>query len=230
MKEFYLRDSRSNVGSTCLFWAKGGSGYTSDLDKAERYTPVQAQWQINGRETDIPLSVELVNEAATVRVDHQVLDINQSGIKADCNQYVVHVRQSDYDGNDVYWKSSSGHSVNLREALVLTLDEAAHAQKLMDGVSVYPLVYALSIGRRTLQASRVNERRMVTAAGIRKPMRRRRRPSTGRTRGNCPHCGKVTWGFIPHETYTCAEAANERIGCRLYSDCADVKRSKEASA
>ena len=230
MIEFYLRDSRSNVGSTCMFWAKDGCGYTSNLDKAERYTLEQAQWYINSRETDIPLSVALVDQVATIRVDHQVLDTNQSGINDECNQYVLHVRQGDYDGNDIYWKSSNGHTVNLREALVLTLDEAVHAERLMDGVSVYPLIYALSIGRRTLQASRVNERRMVTAAGIRKPKRRRQRPTSGRTRGNCPHCGKVTWGFNPYEAYSCAEAANEKLGWQLHSSCSSVPRASEVSA
>jgi hypothetical protein len=230
MSEFYLRDSRSNVGSTCMFWAKDGCGYTSNLDKAERYTLEQAQWYINSRETDIPLSVALVDQVTTIRVDHQVIDTKQSGLNDECNQYVLHVHQGDYDGNDIYWKSPSSHSVNLREALVLTLDEAIHAQKLMDGVGIYPLIYALSIGRRTLQASNINERRMITAAGIRKPKRRRQRPTSGRTRGNCPHCGKVTWGFNPYEAYSCAEAANEKLGWQLHSSCSSVPRASEVSA
>lgn len=229
MTKFYLRDSRSNVGSTCIFWAKDGCGYTSNLDKAERFTLEEAQCHINSRETDIPLSASLVDDVATVRVDHQYLDTNQSGISEECNQYVLHTRQGDYDGNDIYWKSQSGHSVNLREALVLTLDEAAHAKKLMDGVVIYPLVYVLSIGRRTLQASNINPRRMITAAGIRKPKRRRQRPTTGLTRGNCPHCGKVTWGFNPYEAYSCAEAANEKLGWQLHSSCDSVPRKGSAA-
>lgn len=37
-----------------LFWALDGNGYTTDLRKAQLYTPEQAQAMHNSRETDIP--------------------------------------------------------------------------------------------------------------------------------------------------------------------------------
>lgn len=223
MTTFYLRDTRSNVGSTCMFWAKDGNGYTSNLDKAHVYTLEEAQRDFNSRHTDVPLSKELVDAVATVRVDHQYLDDCMAGLATGCDQYVIHCNIGDFDGNDVYWKAQKGSTVNLSDALVLSAEEVRHAL-WNDAVAFYHLEYAQSISRRTLQVKNVNERRMVTAAGIRKPKRKRERPTSGRTRGNCRHCGKVTWGFNPYEAYTCAEAAREKYGASWLDDC------KEAAA
>lgn len=222
MKLFYLRDTRGNTGSSCMFWAENGNGYTTNLDKAHVYTLEEAQRYINNRHTDVPLSKESVDTVATVRVDHQYLDDCMAGLATDCDQYVIHCSIGDFDGNDVYWKAQKGSTVNLSDALILTAEEVKHAL-WNDAVAFYRLEYVQSISRRTLQVKNINERRMVTSAGIRKPKCKRDRPTTGRTRGNCPQCGKVTWGFIPHETYTCAEAAGERHGFN-FSDCAEVAR------
>ncbi|MFR9719041.1 hypothetical protein ACL00X_06760 [Aeromonas diversa] len=219
MSSFYLRDTRTNVGSSCMFWAQNGNGYTSNLDKAHVYTLEEAQSHFNDRHTDVPLSKALVDELVTVRVDHQYLDESQGGEVADGGEYVIHVSRGDYDGNDVYWKAECGCTVNLSDALVLTRDEAEQAMRFLDDAVIYPFLYAVSISRRTFQARNVNERRMITISGIRKPKRRRERPTTGRTRGNCPDCGKVTWGFNPYEAYTCAQAAAERHGLSV-SNCA----------
>lgn len=228
MTGFYLRDSRSNTGSSCMFWALNGNGYTSNLDKAHVYTLEEAQSYFNDRHTDVPLSKALVDELATVRVDHQYLDESQGGEVVDGGEYVIHVNRGDYDGNDVYWKAERGCTVNLSDALVLTKDEAEQAMRFLDDAAIYPFLYAVSISRRTFQARNINERRMITVAGIRKPKRRRERPTTGRTRGNCPECGKVTWGLNPYEAYTCAEAAREKYGASYIDDCEDAARYSKA--
>lgn len=215
MSSFYLRDTRSNIGSACTFWAKDGCGYTSDLGKAEVYSLEDAQHHFNSRHTDVPLSKELVDAVSRTRVDHQYLDDERAGLVAGCNEYVIHVK-GDWDGNDVYWKTTSGSSVNLSEALVLKKAEAKEAVRLFDDVIIYSMPYVMSISRHTLQVNMVNERRMITAAGIRKPKRKRERRTSGRTRGNCPHCGRVTWGFNPYEAYTCAEAVEEKHGVTIY--------------
>lgn len=227
MTSFYLRDTRSNTGSSCIFWAENGNGYTTNLDKAHVYTTEEAQRYIDNRHTDVPLCKELVDAVATVRVDHQYLDESKAGLVTGCNEYVIHVK-GDWDGNDVYWKATGGSSVNLSEALVLKMAEAKEAVRLFDDVIIYSLPYVQSISRRTLQVKNINERRMITAAGIRKPKRKRDRPTSGRSRGNCRHCGRVTWGFIPHETYTCAEAAREKYGASHIDDCEDAARYSKA--
>lgn len=228
MNSFYLRDSRSNTGSSCMFWAENGNGYTTNLDRAHVYTLDEAQRYFNSRHTDVPLSKALVDELVTVRVDHQYLDESQSGLDADGDEYVIHVNRGDYDGNDVYWRAERGCTVNLSDALVLTRDEAEQAMRFLDDAVIYPFLYAVSISRRTFQARNVNERRMVTAAGIRKPKRPRKRQTTGLTRGNCYLCGKVTWGFSPYEAYSCAEAAREKYGASHIGDCEDAARYNKA--
>lgn len=226
MTGFYLRDSRSNTGSSCMFWSAGG-GYTTNLDKAEVFTLSGAQSHFDDRHTDVPLSKALVDELATVRVDHQYLDDTKAGLATGCDQYVIHCRIGDFDGNDVYWKAQKGSTVCLSDALILTAEEVKHAL-WNDEVAFYPLEYVKSISRRTFQARNVNERRMITVAGIRMPKRRRERPTTGRHRGNCPDCGKVTWGLNPYEAYTCAEAAREKYGASYIDDCEDAARYSKA--
>lgn len=228
MTGFYLRDTRSNVGSTCMFWALNGNGYTSNLDKAQVYTLEEAQSHFNNRHTDVPLNKALVDDLVTVRVDHQHLDESQGGEVVDGGEYVIHVSRGNYDGNDVYWKAERGCTANLSDALVLTKDEAEQAMRFLDDAVIYPFLYVVSISRRTFQSRNVNERRMITVAGIRKPKRRRERPTTGRSRGNCPDCGKVTWGFKPYEAYTCAEAAREKYGASHIDDCEDAARYSKA--
>jgi hypothetical protein len=228
MSTFYLRDTRSNTGSSCIFWAENGNGYTTNLDKAHVYTLEEAQRYIDSRHTDVPLSKALVDELATVRVDHQYLDECMAGLATYCDQYVVHCMRGEYDGNDVYWKAEGGCSVNLSEALVFTRSEVEAAARVLDAVTIYRLEYVQSISRRTFQVSSINERRMITSAGIRKPKRKRERPTSGRTRGNCPNCGKVTWGFYPYVAYTCAEAASEKYGASHLDDCDDAARYNKA--
>jgi hypothetical protein len=230
---FYLRDSRSDVGNSCMFWAKDGAGYTTNLDKAHVYTLEEAQRHFNSRHTDVPLAKELVDELARVRVDHQCLkdDSSHKSAVAEC---VIRMGTRT-DGNDVFWVTMLGHSANYHKASLFTYQEATEAINQMDGDSLRAEIYLRSdidaIARRTFQASNINERKMITAAGIRKPKRPRTRRTTGKTRGNCPDCGKVTWGFNPHEAYSCADAMNESLGLDycLYDDCEDVKRARSAA-
>lgn len=226
---FYLRDSRSNVGSTCLFWAQDGCGYTSDLNKAHVYTLEEAQRKFNSRHTDVPLCKELVDELATVRVDHQYLV--DDGTKTGCDEYVIRVGDRT-DGNDVYWLTVDFSHSNYKAAAVFN---AIDARKMVSKISLIPanaIIYAKTyidaIARRTFQAANINERRMITAVGIRKPKRPRTSQTTGKTRGNCPHCGCITWGLNPYENYTCAEQYSERNGLSfVVSDtCEDLKASK----
>jgi|GEM_PF-457582 hypothetical protein len=224
---FYLRDSRSNVGSTCLFWAKDGCGYTSDLDKAHAYTLEEAQRKFNSRHTDVPLCKELVDELARSRVDCQYLPAD--GEKAGCDEYVISPKGK-WDGNDVYWFTFDFLSVNYKGAAVFSYRNAlARINELGIEANIYAKAEIDAIARRTFQAVHINERKMITAAGIRKPKRKRTHQTTGKTRGNCPHCGCITWGFNPYEAYTCAQADAEYRGFKLYGNCKEVKRAKQIS-
>lgn len=229
---FYLRDSRSNVGSTCLFWAKDGCGYTSDLNRAHVYTLEEAQRKFNSRHTDVPLCKDLVDELATVRVDCQCLD--GFGKKSGCDEYVICIN-GDWDGNDVYWLTLDFKSVNYKSSAVFSHKSALLRSWELVEQGFDSTIYAKddidAIARRTFQAANINERRMITAAGIRKPKRQRIRQTTGKTRGNCPHCGCITWGLNPYEAYTCAEQYSECNGLSyiLSAPCADFKSSTSRS-
>lgn len=225
---FYLRDSRTNVGSTCLFWAKDGCGYTSDLDKAHVYTLEEAQRKFNSRNSDVPLCKELVDQLATVRVDCQYL--GSSGKNAGNFDYVMRFGTST-DGNDVYWCTKNSRSVKYQYAETLSYEIAIRNAKNLKHEGIETTIYAKpdidAIARRTFQAANINERQMITAAGIRKPKRKRTRQTTGKTRGNCPHCGAITWGLNPYEAYTCAQADAEDRGFNLYNNCKEVKLAKQ---
>lgn len=226
-KLFYLRDSRSNVGNTCIFWAKDGCGYTSDLSKAETYTLEEARYQFNMRNTDIPLCKTLVDGVSTARVDSQYISTAES---KDCGnvEYVIQI-EGFWDGNDVFWRSAGMKSVNYEKAISF-LGWAAVMEVCADfyeegiRVTAYPKSYIDGLARRTLQVKEINERKMITAAGIRKPKMKRIRPTTGRTKGNCPECGRITWGLNPYEPYTCYQAENEKKGFDIYDCCDDVRR------
>jgi hypothetical protein len=227
MSQFYLRDTRSDVGSTCIFWAKDGAGYVTDLNKAHVYTKEEAQRYFDSRDTDIPYSKEQVDQAATVRVDHQYLPDVATLTDDLC---VIHI-VGEYNGNDIYWLTDAYHSIEYTDALVLShadaLNKVAHLAKYNVKADVYPKHAIDNIARRTFQASNVHKRKMVTGAGIKSNHpRKRNRATTGRTRGNCHVCGNITWGLSPYEAYTCAGALNEKIGIDycLYETCEDVKR------
>ncbi|ABX49177.1 MULTISPECIES: hypothetical protein [Shewanella] len=228
---FYLRDSRDNVGSTCMFWADRG-GYTSNLDLAEVFTLEEAQRQFNSRHTDVPLSKELVDEQSTVRVDHQYL--GDEGEKSGCDEYVIRIGDRT-DGNDVYWLTVDFSSVSYKASVVFTYQVALVRVNELKTQGIVANIYAKTdidaIARRTFQAANINERSMITAAGIRKPKRPRTRQTTGKTRGNCPHCGCITWGLNPYEAYSCADQYSERmeLDFTVSISCEELKARRKAA-
>lgn len=75
---YYLQDSRSYTGNNLMWWAKGGSGYTSNLLLAQVYTRDAAQRQHNARPTDIPWPVDYIQARAQPVVDHQHLNLAEA--------------------------------------------------------------------------------------------------------------------------------------------------------
>ena len=70
---YYMRDSRPNaiVGNCIMWWRKGGSGYTCNLDNAEVYTESKAIEMHKSRETDRPYPKDIIDSMAYRHVDHQ---------------------------------------------------------------------------------------------------------------------------------------------------------------
>ena len=197
--EFYLRDTRSDVGSTCMFWAKNGCGYTSNLNNAEVFDFDAAQKYADEQRHFIPLSKSRVDALATTRVDVQYLELN-----VDFSQGVVVQRYlGQYDGNDIFFDDGNGgRTPNYDEAKVFTdLDELALL--VNQAGAIHSKAFLDTIARPTLQTKNVNHRKMMTSAGIRYRAPRKSKPTTGKTRGNCPECGKITWGHNPYENEYC---------------------------
>ncbi len=198
-KLFYLQDSRSSVGSNVVFWNKGGCGYGTDLDKLETYTQEEAQRRHNSRNSDVPLLKFLVDTLSITAVDHQYLP--ESGTRDPENEYIVQINGR-WNGNDICFVSLFDGSYNYNEAEIF----AEHQIKTMAHSEYYSVFSKASldkIARRTFQLSNIDKKAMIKDAGIKLVKPKRGRKTTGKTRGNCPTCGKITWDYDPHEHAYC---------------------------
>lgn len=71
--EYIIQDSRSFAGNICYWWAKDDKGYTTDLDRAERYTFESAKKICLSRATDKMYLAQSVEFVAKRTVDSQFL-------------------------------------------------------------------------------------------------------------------------------------------------------------
>jgi hypothetical protein len=197
--QFYLQDSRGLTGNNVVFHQVDGAGYGTNLDKLEVLTLEQAQRSHDGRETDVPLLKSLVDELSITAVDHQVMPTELTDDEN--GEYVVQITGY-FNGNDIAFIGPHGSTYNYSEALVHTRDEGV----LLGCKSRYAL-FAKSdmdkVCRRTFQAPNIDKLRMIKRPGIKLVKPKRQRPTTGKTRGNCPTCGKITWDFNPYENAYC---------------------------
>jgi len=76
--EYYLQDSRSNVGNDMLFWKKDGKGYTTNLREAHVYTKDEAVSQHQCRETDIPWPKDYIDAKTRPVVDFQYVSVTDA--------------------------------------------------------------------------------------------------------------------------------------------------------
>lgn len=199
---FYLACLRDTVGTNMAFHGKGGSGYPTALDKAETLTKAQAQraWEL-GREFDLPVDADLVDAHAVFHVDCQHIPHENTTIDG-CTQYVAYIKGK-WNGNDVYWLTGTGsNSTDFLKAKVFTAPLAD------DGVVCIPYSMADTKKRRTFDSGFLNKRTMVQGAGLVTPahIKRalRRKSGSGKTRFNCPDCGKINWQFDHHAFESCA--------------------------
>ena len=70
-KLYYVQDTRTYVGNCMLWWAKNNKGYTCHLAKAHVYT--QQEVDRFQRDTDVAWPKDLVDETASMMVDHQLM-------------------------------------------------------------------------------------------------------------------------------------------------------------
>lgn len=75
----YIQDIRGYVGNSVSWWAKGGSGYTTNIDKAEVFTEKEAMKLVSeSPEKYRAWSYDHIQEVVTKHVDVQNLDYRYS--------------------------------------------------------------------------------------------------------------------------------------------------------
>ncbi|HHY0551898.1 TPA: hypothetical protein ACVU5P_004217 [Vibrio parahaemolyticus] len=208
---FYKTNGTINGSTTVLFWGKKSCGYTSNVDEAEIYSLEEMQDEVNKgwfRSNDeIPLSVPLVNELAQWRVDSQLINLKESSYPyvVDPNGEYVAVKKRAWCGNDLAFSSSDldGSTYDYSKATVFSSNDAEkHSHS--DSWWIVPKYLTDEIARRTFQFERINRRKMISGAGIiglkKKPTRK---PTTGKTRMNCPACGRINWQYNPYDFEGC---------------------------
>ena len=209
--KFYLRDTRNDVGSNAIFWNKDGAGYGSNLDLLHVYTLEEAQRYHNSRKTDVPLLKSLVDEYAVWRVDHQYIKKELLNKPDQHDQYVVVV--NDYVwGNDVGFLTDGEPTYDFKQAKIFTkqeIDKRFPVPYLQHSYSIYALSDIEKLSRRTFPARLFNFADFCVKAGIKPVKPKRKRATMGKTRGNCPVCGRITWDFNPYENAYCADHSFE---------------------
>lgn len=196
---FYLQDGRGLTGNNVMFHQVNGAGYGTNLDRLEVLTLEQAQRSHNSRETDIPLLKSLVDELSISAVDTQVQPQELNEDKN--NQYVVQ-KTGRWNGNDICFVAVCGSTYNYSEAAILSKEEGAYLG-CKEGYALFSKSDMDKVCRRTFQAPNIDKLRMIKRAGIKLIKAKRRRQTTGKTRGNCPTCGKITWDFNPYDSAYC---------------------------
>lgn len=202
--KFYMLCTRETVGSNASFHCKDGMGYSSDIDKAHVYTREEAQaaWQ-SGRSIDQPVCESAVDSMFVYHVDHQYIP---SGNPAsdDARIYVGYI-MGDWDGNDVFWLNDRGYpSTDFSLAKKFSAPDLS-----LDNVVWLPFEIADQQKRRTFPIAKFNARTMVQGRGLLTPdwlkKQRRRKGNSGKTRWNCPCCGKISWQFNPYDYDGCLD-------------------------
>ena len=140
-----------------------------------------------------------VDKLAVKHVDMQYLD-SKKGVPVDLDDECIVQVNGEYDGNDIQFYAEFGVTFDLSKAKSASLQLAlsyGHESR-----TIWLKSYLESRSRDTFQAGNINKRKMITAGGIKY---RTPRPSRamGKSRGNCPNCGKLTWDYDPHINAYC---------------------------
>lgn len=209
--KFYKTSAHGGVGSTVMFWAKDGKGYTSNVDEAHIYTLEEMQKKVvNGslrNYDEHPLSAAQVNSLSTWRVDMQYINQDDHYPNSmDPNDEYVCVKKGYYDGNDLYFNIGLGESYDYSKARVIDSKMVElHIGDKVTGYFYVPKSITDEKARRTFQFKNINRRKMITNAGIIGIKKPRPSKSSGKTRHNCGECGKIVWEYDPYSIAYCRD-------------------------
>ncbi len=161
-KQYYLRDTRSNVGSNATFWADKG-GYTTNLKAAEIFTEEEALSQHNSRETDLPVAVDFVTGKTRQRVDCQKVD--SSPTLRDAEKHVV-ILNGRWDGKDVLFVGENIFTFNFEDVVVFDLEEACELCTTNPNLRIHPYDDMAAIAHTTIDAKHVDPKSCADFAGF----------------------------------------------------------------
>lgn len=204
-KLFYKTCRHGNCGSNVTFHNKDEHGYGTNLKDLETYSQERAQKEMDYQDGSLLLLKVEVDKLAVKHVDHQYLD-SKKGSPVNLDDECIVQSTGEFDGNDILFYAEFGTTFDLSKAKVVPLQLA-----LAYGNSnrkIWLKSHLEEISRDTFQAHNINKRKMISAGGIKY---RTPRPSRamGKSRGNCPACGKLTWDYDPHVNHYCKEHEQE---------------------
>ncbi len=181
-EQYYLRDSRGDTGSSAMFWAASG-GYTTDVNRAEKFSREKALGQYQSRETDIPLRCDLVDPLTYRAVDMQYLPEKSKPCEKNC----LLVRGY-FDGNNVLFISPNQKTHNFDKAPPVSLNDAAVMLEVNSSIDCYQYEDIERIARRVVCAGLLDTKMMLRKAKI-KYIRPKK---AGKTRHRCEGegCGR----------------------------------------
>ncbi|EKO3929594.1 hypothetical protein GAW91_000177 [Vibrio fluvialis] len=210
MKTDRFYKANGYVGSSVLFWAMNGRGYTTNIDLAHVYTREEVQCDVDNGwlrdEDEFPLSADDVDSLSEWRVDCQYVKKTYPEFTDPNDEYVAY-RKGHFDGNDLGFAAILSHGYDYSSARVFTEEELATINT--EGWVAIPKYHTDEIARRTFQKKNINRRKMITGAGIIGVRKKRRSQATGKTRFNCVICGKIVWEYAhpdDFEIMTCSHA------------------------
>jgi hypothetical protein len=203
---FYKTCRHGNCGSNVTFHNKDECGYGTNLKNLETYTLEQAQKEMNYQDGSLLLLKSEVDKFAVKHVDMQYLDVKKGAPVTLSDNCVIQINGK-YNGNDIMFLGEIGNTFDLSKARQVSLS-FANEYADSNNNTTWSKSYLESISRDTFQDYNINKRKMITAGGIRYRTPRQSK-ATGKSRGNCPTCGKITWDWNPYESAPCKEHDND---------------------
>lgn len=200
-KLFYLVSRHGNCGSNVMFHNLNGRGYGTDLNNLHVFTREEAQEELDHNIKSLPLLKSEVDKLLIKAVDCQHLN-SDLNIEDPNNKYVVQFKGC-WNGNDIGFVVMGGKTFNYNDAAIFNHDQAEAISKNDDNLEIWSKAYLDTICRSTFQEENINTRKMITGAGIKYKKPRKPRPTSGKSRGNCPVCGVLTWDYDPHINALC---------------------------
>lgn len=185
--QFYLQDSRTNVGTGAMWWQAGG-GYGTSIDRAEVFTREKAVQQYESRETDLPWPKTYIDERHHIGVDCQLVtpdDAVQAGA-GESSFYAAFHRE--WDGNDLIWLSTAGgRTSDLAQAQKFSAAEPPALSA--NGFQVFPAAYIDGKARRVISVTRMDHKQALRGAGLK--LKKIKPQKVRRNTYRCGPCGRI---------------------------------------